>query len=241
MCYAHKKGIKLYGIGIGPGDPNLLTLRAKQILDRVNIIFVPKASQNGGSFARSIIEDVIYKPKRFVELTFPMIRDKKILRVYWLRAARKIAKELKTYKEGAFVTIGDPFIYSTYIYLLGTLRKNFPTIDVETIPGISSFSAAASYAQVPLVKGDEKLAILPVTRDLRCLRDALKVFDTVVLMKVGSKLDKVMGLLEEMNLIKNSVFVSHVGQPNEKILYDISPLKGRRREYLSLIIVRPKI
>ena len=252
MCDDHKRrgGIvnssksssshgKLYGIGIGPGDPKLLTLRAKEILDKVDTIFSPKAKEEGTSIARSIIEASTSQPKKFVELTFPMTRDKTVLKIYWRRAAEKIAKEVSKGKEVAFVTIGDPFIYSTYIYLLKALRRDFPDIRVETIPGISAFNAAASRAEVPLVQGNERLAILPVTKDLKGLREAFREFDTVVLMKVGSKLDRIMALLKELNLLKSSVLVSHVGHPEEKIMGDFySSKKDKKGGYLSVIIVK---
>lgn len=203
------------------------------------MVFSPKASEEGTSLARSIIEASTSKPKEFVELTFPMTKDERVLKIYWQRAAEKIAKEIGKGKEVAFVTIGDPFIYSTYIYLLEALRQNFPDVEVETIPGISAFNAAASRAEVPLVEGDESLVILPVTRDLRGLKEAFKEFDTVVLMKVGSKVDKITALLKELDLLKSSILVSHVGCPEEKIIRDFHSLeKGERWGYLSVIIVK---
>jgi precorrin-2/cobalt-factor-2 C20-methyltransferase len=230
---------KLYGIGVGPGDPKLLTLRAKEILDQVDIIFCPKGDEDGASWARSIIETTTSADKEFVELPFPMTRDKKILKAYWQKGAERIAGEIAKGKQGAFITLGDPFIYSTYIYLLRTLLQDFPDMEVETIPGISAFNAAAARAQVPLVQADETMAILPVRKDLRGLKEALGTFDTVVLMKVGSKLDKVMALLGELDLLKHSVLVSHLGQPGEKMIHDLSSLNRVQREgYLSVIIVK---
>jgi precorrin-2/cobalt-factor-2 C20-methyltransferase len=234
-----RKGGKLYGIGIGPGDPKLLTLKAKEIIDRADVIFCPKGDEDGTSWARSIIETTTSARKEFVDLPFPMTRNKKVLRAYWKKAAQRIAQEVAKGKQGAFITLGDPLIYSTYIYLLRTLRQNFPDIEVETIPGISAFNAAAARAQIPLVQGDERMAILPVRKDLKGLREVLKAFDTVVLMKVGSKLDKVMALLAELDLLKHSVLVSRLGQPGERMLHDLSSLNEVQREgYLSVIIVK---
>ena len=232
---------KLYGIGIGPGDPKLLTLRAKEILDEVDMIFSPRASEEGTSMARSIIEASTSRPKEFVDLTFPMTRDEAVLKTYWREAAEKVAKAVHAGKQVAFVTIGDPFLYSTYIYLLKALRRNFPNIEVETIPGISAFHAAASRAEVSLAEGDERLAILPVPRDLGGLREAFREFDTVVLMKVGSKLDEIVALLKELDLLKSSVLVSRVGCPEEKIIRDFHSLrKDDRGGYLSVIIVKTR-
>lgn len=242
MLNDHKKiNGKFYGIGIGPGDPKLLTLRAREILDTVDTIFVPKAKDDGRSYARSIIEKAATKAKNFIELTFPMTKDQKKLNAYWLRAAKSIVKELKKEKTAAFVTIGDPFIYSTYIYLLTTLRNNFPGIEVETVPGITAFNAAAASSSLPLVKGDEKLAILPVTDNLNKLRKTLREFDTVVLMKIGLKLDRVICLLRQMRLIKKAILVSHAGRANEKIIRDLSSLQDKKLGYLSVIIVKQKM
>lgn len=238
----HKKITgRLYGIGIGPGDPKLLTIRAKEILDTVDTIFVPKAKDDGRSYARSIVEGAAPNSKNFIELTFPMTKDQKKLKFYWLRAAQSIVKELKKGRIAAFVTIGDPFIYSTYIYLLETLRSNFPSIEVETVPGVTAFNAAAASSSMPLVKGDEKLAILPVTSNLKGFKKALKEFDTVVLMKIGLNLDRVICLLKKMGLIKNAVLVSHAGQANEKIIRDLSSLQDKKLGYLSVIIVKRKM
>lgn len=231
---------KLYGVGIGPGDPKLLTLKAKEILDQVGTIFVPKASDDGKSCARSIVEAVTLGPKNFIELTFPMTKNKNKLQSYWLDAAKIIAEEIRKNKVAAFVTIGDPFIYSTYVYLLDTLCSNFPRIESETIPGISAFNAAAASVGLPLLKGEEKLAILPVTKNLKGLKEALKEFDTVVLMKIGSKLERVILLLKKMKLIDCSVLISHAGQSNERIINDLASLEDKNLGYLSVIIVKCK-
>ncbi len=242
MLNDHKKITgKLYGVGIGPGDPKLLTVKAREILDMVDTVFVPKAKDDGRSYARSIIEKAVSKPKNFIELTFPMTKDQKKLNACWLRAAQGIVKELKKEKTAAFVTIGDPFIYSTYIYLLETLRSNFPGIEVETVPGVTAFNAAAASSGLPLVKGDEKLAILPVTNNLNKLRKTLREFDTVVLMKIGLKLDRVICLLREMKLTKSAILVSHAGRANEKIIRDLSSLQDKKLGYLSVIIVKKKM
>lgn len=239
MKMANRERGKLYGVGIGPGDPRLLTLRAKEIFDQVDILFCPKGEEGGTSLARSIVETTISSPKEIVELTFPMTRDEEILKTHWQKAAERIAQSLKEGKQGAFITLGDPFLYSTYIYLLRTIRHNFPDIEVETIPGISAFNAAAAKAGVPLAQGNERMAILPVNEDLMGLREAFETFDTVVLMKIGSKLGRVMALLSELDLLKHSVLIHRLGSPREKIIHDLSSLEKIEEEgYLSILIVK---
>lgn len=232
-----RKG-KLYGVGIGPGDPMLITLKAKEILDGADIIFVPKSSDDDRSYARAIVETVTVNRKIFYELTFPMTKDKAILNRYWKKAANIIVNSVRNGKKAAFITIGDPLIYSTYIYLLKILRRDFPDIDIETVPGISSFNAASSAVNLSLVEGNEKMAVVPVTNNLEDLKGPLKEFDTIILMKVGSKLKRVVSLLKEMRLVKNSILVSHVGHKDEKIFYGMEGLRSKRAGYLSIIIVR---
>ena len=231
---------RLYGVGIGPGDPKLLTLRAKEVLEKADIIFAPKGSDDGVSVARRIIEQVIEGKKTYIELTFPMTKDKDILKKYWRKAAQRIVGEMKKGKQAAFVTLGDPFIYSTYIYLLKILKQDFPDIKVETIPGISAFNAAASRAGFSLLEGKEKMAVLPVTETLEGIEEALNDFDTVVLMKVGAKLQKVIRLLKQKGLAKNAVLISRVGHQNEKIIRNVTSLKNKELGYLSVILVKRK-
>ena len=229
---------KLYGVGIGPGDPKLLTLKAKDALEKADIIFAPKGSDEGISVARGIIEQVIEGKKTYVELTFPMTKDKAVLKRYWKKAAQRIAGEIKKGKQTAFVTLGDPFIYSTYIYLLKILKQDFPDIKVETIPGISAFNAAASRSGFSLLEGKEKMAVLPVSETLEGIEEALKDFDTVVLMKVGAKLQKVIRLLKQKGLAQNAVLVSRAGHPNEKIIRNIFSIKDKELGYFSVILVK---
>lgn len=231
---------KLYGIGIGPGDPKLLTLRAKEILDSVHTIFVPKARDGEASCARSILRRVIKRPKKYIELVFPMTKNKQKLALSWQVAARRVAEVIAKEKNTAFVTIGDPFVYSTYIYLLEALNRNYPDITCETIPGITSFNAASCVSGIPLVKQNEKLAVLPVGRDMEIIEKTLKTFDTVVLMKVGAKLKKIINLLEKLKLINKSVLVSRVGHPNERIIKNLAAIKDEKLGYLSVIIVKVK-
>lgn len=229
---------KIYGIGIGPGEYKLLTLKAVETLKRVKTVFAPKPSNEGTSFARSIIKSIGLRKKRYVELPFPMIKDRNKLMKYWLDAGKKIAKEVKLNGETAFITIGDPFIYSTYIYLYETIKRNHPLIKMETIPGISSINASACAAGIPLLKGKEKLAVVPAMESADAIRKTLKEFDTIVIMKVGSRFSKVVAVLAEMNLLSNSVMISRAGCPDEKIIQDLSSLKDAKQAYLSVIIVR---
>ena len=226
-----------YGIGVGPGDNELLTVKAVRIIKEVDCIFAPRADSKGSSLALDIVADVC-EGKRVVEQVYPMVRDKAKLEAAWMASANEIKSEIESGNNVAYLTIGDPLTFSTYCYLLQQLSKVIPSQNIHTIPGITSYNAAASLANFSLIEQNEKLAIIPVSEDVDELRPILNSFDTVILMKVAKKLDKVIVLLEEMELIDKSLFASYIGFKNEFITRDLLSLKGAGKGYLSVIIVR---
>lgn len=226
-----------YGIGIGPGDPELLTIKAVQRIKDADCIFVPRASIKDESIALEIVKGLITE-KEVCEQVYPMTRDKDILTDAWAKAAKEIAEKIETGINVAYLTIGDPFTFSTYIYLLQNLTRLIPPERIETIPGITSYNAAACMANFPLLEGEERLAVVPVSMDVQQLRHILHSFDTVVLMKVSKRLDSVIELLEELNLINSSLFASYVGHKDSFMTRDLIPLKGKEKGYMSVIIVK---
>lgn len=226
-----------YGIGIGPGDPELLTMKAVRRIKEADCVFVPRASIKDESMALEIVKGLI-AGKEVCEQVYPMTRDKEVLTDAWLKAAKEISEKIEAGINVAYLTIGDPFTFSTYIYLLQALTRLIPSEKIETVPGITSYNAAACMANLPLLEGDKRLAVVPVSNDVQELRPILRSFDTVVLMKVAKKLDMVIGLLEELNLINSSLFASYVGHKDSFLTRDLSPLKGKEKGYMSVIIVK---
>lgn len=237
MTNNNKKYGKFYGIGIGPGDAELLTVKAVRIIKEVDYVFVPKASFKDNSMALKIVKELV-ADKNVLEQVYPMTKDKDVLNDAWLTAAKEITKKIEQGYSVAYLTIGDPFTFSTYIYLLQNISKLIPVELIETVPGITSYNAAACMANFPLIESSMKLAVVPVSKDIEELRPILKSFDTVVLMKVAKKLDKVIELLEETGLINSSLFASYVGQENSFLTRDLLSLKGKDKGYMSVIIVQ---
>jgi len=235
-----KKGIgRLYGVGVGPGDPELLTLRAYHLLSRVRVIFVPLKDKKSKSYAKSVIDNLVKKSEgKVVGLVLPMLRDREQLADYWRRAVESIWQYLEKGEDCAFVNIGDPLLYGTFIHILETLQKSHPEIEVEVIPGISSINAAAARAIVPLASNDEHIAIISGNREDKVIRETLQKFDTVVFLKMNTIFDKLLTILEELNLKKKSVYVRRCTTQDEEIIWDISKLKGKKVDYFSLLIVR---
>jgi precorrin-2/cobalt-factor-2 C20-methyltransferase len=243
---------RLYVIGIGPGDPELLTLKAVRILERVPTICVPKGREEGTSLALSIVRQTVnLDGTEIIEAHFPMKKTRKpdageksagtetarLLEQKWESTAQEIITRLKQGTDVAFITLGDPAIYSTYFYLHDVLRKRMPDIVIEFVPGISSVTAAASRAGISLGLGDEQIAILPATY-AGDIRTVLAEFDTVVLMKVHSVLKNVLPVLKELQLAGNAVYIARVGMPDERIVFDVGTLTPDDLDYFSLLIVR---
>jgi precorrin-2/cobalt-factor-2 C20-methyltransferase len=230
---------RLYGVGIGPGNPELITLRAHRVLSQVKVIFVPKKSEQSDSIAESIINSLTPKINPKIKgLVLPMLRDKEQLKKYWEKAAETIWHHLKNGEDCAFVNIGDPLLYGTFVHILQTLRKKHNEVVVEVVPGISSINAAAANAVVPLASDDERIAIISGNRDESFIKDTLKNFDTIVFMKINNIFDKLLVILEELNLMDKCVYLSKCTTEDEEIVYDMSTLKGGKIDYFSLLIVR---
>jgi precorrin-2/cobalt-factor-2 C20-methyltransferase len=235
-----KPGIgRFYGVGVGPGDPELATLKASRIISDVPVIFVPKKAEQSESMAESIISNL--SPgieSKIVRMVFPMLRDREQLQEYWHQAADTIWRYLQNGEDGAFVNVGDPLLYGTFIHVLETLKGSHPEIEAEVIPGISSINAAAAKAIVPLASDDDNIAIISGNPGENFIREALENFDTVVFLKVNTLLDKLINILNELNLKGKSVYVRRCTTQDEEIIHDVGSLKGEKPDYFSLLIVR---
>lgn len=227
---------KFYGIGVGPGDPELLTLKAVRVLNEVDIICVPRARSEKGSFALSIVNSVIPEGKEILEVVMPMTKDHVKLEASWLEGARQILKRLHAGKSVAFITLGDAMLYSTYSYLLRNLSKLDPEVEITTIPGITSFAASAARTNTPLAEGNEPLVVMPVQEKGDNLEKILQSFPNAVLMKVAAKFPRILKILQENG--RKATYVSRCSCPEEFIENDLSKLAGQELDYFSLLLVK---
>ena len=230
---------RVYAVGVGPGDPELLTRKAERILRQVPVICAPAASAGDSSHALSIVEPFLDRTRQQVIVqVFPMRKDQQGLDEFWDDAAETVVSHIRQGKDVAFITIGDPFLYSTFLYLYRILRERYPDIPIEAVPGVSSITAAAVAAGVPLAAASERIAVLPATFEEAKLRTTLLEFDTVVLMKVNRVFDGVYALLTELGLEGKGVFVARAGTSEERVIFDLASLVGKKLDYLSLLIVK---
>ena len=234
---------KLYVIGVGPGDPELLTLKAVRLLKQVKCLCVPKGKEEGQSLALSIIRDTVdLGDKEIIEAHFPMRKTARgdhapELGPKWESASTEITGRLTNGTDVAFITIGDPTIYSTFFYLYDLLKTALPEASIEIIPGVSSINASAARAHLPLGLGNGRIAILPANY-LTDLRTTLEQFDTVVLMKVHRVFREVRQILSELNLLKNAIFISRAGMEDEAVHRDLTQLSPEELNYFSMVIVK---
>jgi len=227
---------KLYGVGIGPGDPELITIKAKRILGEADVIAVPKTAAEKTSQALDIAGDVVEKGKELLELLFPMSFDEEVLAKSWELAAAQIRDKLQKGLNVAFITLGDPTVYSTYMYIHKQLHRE--GYAAEIIPGIASFCASAARAGISLGENREAIAIIPSAYEFENLERVLKTFDNVVLMKVSKSLSKLEEILKTEQLLDKSVLVSKCGMEDERIEFDWHSLTEEKTSYFSTIIVK---
>jgi precorrin-2/cobalt-factor-2 C20-methyltransferase len=226
----------LYGVGVGPGDPELLTLKAVRVLQETGVIAVPVSQASGESHALDIVSSFLRPEQTVRKLHFPMVENVVTREGHRRAAAQAIARDLYVGRDVAFLTEGDPLIHSTFIYVLRHLPQDLP---VEIIPGVSSITTAAAQAKMPLVSADQRLAVLPATfENLDRLRQTLRNFDTVVLLKVHRVLDQLIDLLDELELSEQAVLVERASHESGRVVRDMRTLRGESVHYLSLLIVR---
>lgn len=230
----------LYGIGIGPGDPDLITIRGARCLSRCHHVVVPKASESAESTALRIVRKHLAPDAEIHETLFPMTTLQDRLAERWNEAARFVASLLSRGEDVCFPTLGDPLLYSTYIYLVRALRRIQPGTSVITVPGITAFSAAAAATEFAVGEGRQSVTIIPTADDPAALHDALARPGTVVIMKIGKRLDAVLDALEDHHAVERSVFASHVGMPNEQLETNLQNLRGVAEQtgYLSIILTK---
>ena len=227
--------------GVGPGDPSLLTLAAVEAIQESTVVSYPVSTEGGESLAEKIASKWITKDKKKLPIHFPMVDDQNTLKSAWRVAGNKLMKMVEKGERVVFLTQGDISLFSTGSYLSKELEKYHPECVVKLIPGVTSFSAAAAKSKLPLAFQEEELLVLPVPDSYDELKsilyDAASKKRVVVLLKLGKKWEWVKLLLEELDLIKISIFAERIGFSDQQILR-ASDLPSGTRPYFSLLLIR---
>lgn len=230
---------RLIGASLGPGDPELITRRAWTALQSGARWLYPVKKAEENSYALSIVErGGIAVPQDAEELVFPMTRDSEILAKAWARAATRAVELLAEGRDLVFLVEGDASTFATFGHLARVVRELAPEVEVETIPGVSSFAAAAAASGTTLAEEDETLAVIPAAYGVDIIDHLLDEFDTLVLLKVKPLVDEIIELLERRDLLATTCFIEKVGAPDERLVRDVASLKGEKVSYLSLMLVQ---
>ncbi|MBA4374530.1 MAG: precorrin-2 C(20)-methyltransferase [Thermodesulfovibrio sp.] len=234
---------RLYVLGVGPGDPELMTLKSVRILGQVATVFVPKGREEGSSLALSIVEKAVdLSGKEIIEAYFPMKKTRgsavqNDLDAQWQDTVKAVMERLNSGIDVAFITLGDPTIYSTFFYLHARLLDLNPDISIELVPGVSSITASAARSGTYLGIANDRVAILPAnyTEDLR---DVLMHFETVVLMKVSKVFSSIVSTLKAVDLLDKAVYVARAGMEDEQVVRDLREVREEDLNYFSIVIIR---
>lgn len=232
-----------YIIGTGPGDPELITVKGLRTMEKCATLVAPKAKVDGDSTALNIVKGLLdVDAKKVIEVCFPMhkVENGKStheVEAAWQEAAQLILDHLKD-GDVAFPTLGDPAVYSTGFYVYATLKEMAPEMEIKIIPGITAMSCCSATGNQPLCLGGEILTVVPATFDDQRLRQILTTCDSVVLMKVHNVMGRLVGLLEELDLLDKAVCYEQCGMAGQKVHTDLRQAADRNLHYFSTIIIR---
>jgi precorrin-2 C20-methyltransferase len=236
--------MKLFCVGCGPGDPELLTIRALNLITEADVIFVPTSKLDKPSIALSIVAKYLKETTKIINLVFPMVKDKDALKDYWKKNTLEISQMVRTGKKTLYLTVGDPSLYSTWIYIHRELKKNHKDIEIEIIPGITSIFAFAAESKLSLVEGNEHLSIVPACYDLNKVKNTVKASDTIVFLKDGRYFDNVIEMLSDSGFGEETqIAIAQDVSTKENILEikHLKDLKGKKQpsqKYFSIMVVK---
>ncbi len=233
-----KKSGTLYGIGVGPGDPDLIPVKAVRTLGSVDVVFTAASTRNNYSRALEIVRHHLSERIAIDKLDFPMSKDHEVMECAWRQHATRIAGVLEQGRDAAFLTLGDPLTYSTYGYILRHLKADWPGLPVVTIPGITSYQAAAAAVNQPLVEGEESLLILSGVHGGERLHEMIQPPDNVVFLKAYRDVIGISEALEQTGLAECSVAVSNCSTDEQVINTNLKELGKQPPNYWTLIIAK---
>jgi precorrin-2/cobalt-factor-2 C20-methyltransferase len=239
---------KVVGIGVGPGDPELITVKAARTLATVDVVCVPKARNDKMSTALTMIQPILKERKKqpeILDLVFPMTKEGPALKRAWAANAKKVVERAKKGASVAFITLGDPMFYSTFIYLCQNIKNLNPEIPLEIVPGVTSLTACAATCLLPLAEQDEAVVIIPYTFDSVQVGEISKHANNLVFMKGAPELKDMFEVLENSGFTEDSTvaLIQRCTMPGEKVIVgrlgDVKNWKVKD-DYFSMTFIKKK-
>lgn len=227
-------GAKFIGVGVGPGDPGLITLKAAKYIEQADVISYI-ANDQGKSQARHIAREVMANSvAEELPVLMPMSEDRTVADKVYDKAASEIEVLVARGKRVVFLCEGDPLFFGSFAYLLERLKAS---LDCEVVPGVSSVMAASSALQLPLTVLKESFAVVSGRHSQEALVKALNNHDSVVIMKAGRSRQKILDALNQSKRTKEAKYLEYIGRVSESISIDITELEGEAGPYFSLFVV----
>jgi len=208
----------LYGLGLGPGDSDLVTIKAAAVMRDVPIIVYVtpvREGKTGASFARSIAEPHLFGKKTEIPIAIPMLDDPTLGRKIYDKVSKEIASYLDSEKNVAVLCEGDPLLFGSFMYLLDRLKDAYTVL---TVPGVSSLSAAAAAANLPLVSRHQTITLLPATLSESEIRNRLHEGESAAILKLGKNIAKVKKVLSDLGRLQDALYIEQASMKGEKIL-----------------------
>ncbi len=227
-----------YGVGLGPGDPGLITVAAHQVLKQADCIVHPASSPTGKSLSRDILKSLKIPISKMEGISLCMGKDRKQALAAYMKAADRIAGKVRKGQSVAFITEGDPFFYSTFIYVHEAMKAHHPDIRMKIISGISSVFHAASKAGMPVARLDERVAILPSLSGEKDLHAMYENFHTLFLLKLSRSYSIAFKYLERRCILDQAVYLEKLGTPEERVERDIRKVNPKKVPYFAMLMIR---
>lgn len=225
---------KLYGIGVGVGDPELMTLKAVRALNESDVVILPRANTKNYSTAFEIAKEHLKEDIEKIYVDFTTVDDDKTRELDRIEYAKIVNKCIDEGKTLSFITIGDPMTFSTFVYVMNLLEKD---VEIETIPGVTSFASITARLNTPLVMGDETLKVVPVSKETDIVEE-INTADNVIFMKVTRNLERLKEAFKATGNMDKVVLVSNCGKESEKIIYDLESITRDDISYFSTILLK---
>ena len=224
--------VKLYGLGVGPGDPELITVKALRILQRVKVVAWP-APDNGVSFARSIVEQYLSPDQLEIPIIVPMKVARHPAKDVYDEAASRIASHLDSGSDVAVLCEGDPFFYGSFMYLFERLQADY---HCEIVPGISSLMTSAAVLKRPLAARNDVLSVIPAPLENDEIEARLAGSDAIAFIKVGRHLERIKALLDKLGLLEFAAYVERASLLNQRLM-PLAQMSDDAAPYFSMILV----